>query len=193
MEPAPVELADDVRRARQRFVDVFEPLRPDLYRYSRYLTHSAWEAEELVQDTLARAFVTLGSTFRLPANPKAWLFRVASNVWLDRMRRAREVPGDVPEQVVEDEPGGLVRDAAGSLIGRLAPQERAAVVLKDVFDFTLAEIAESLSTGRCGQGGAPPAGASSVRSPISTPGRHAPRRRSSMRSATRSTPAKSIA
>jgi RNA polymerase sigma-70 factor, ECF subfamily len=146
MEPAPQQLASDVRRAWQRFVDVYEPLRPDLYRYSRYLTRSAWDAEDLVQDTLARAFVTLGSTFRVPANPKAWLFRVASNLWIDRTRRAREVPGEVPDQAVEPEPGGVDRDAARTLIGRLAPQERAAVVLKDVFDFSLAEIAESLST-----------------------------------------------
>jgi RNA polymerase sigma-70 factor (ECF subfamily) len=46
---------------------------------------------------------------------------------------------------VEAEPR-VDRDAASTLIGRLAPQERAAVVLKDVFAFTLAEIAESLAT-----------------------------------------------
>lgn len=146
MEPPSPQLADDVRQAWHRFVDVYEPLRPDLYRYSRYLTRSAWEAEDLVQDTLARAFVTLGCSFRVPANPKAWLFRVASNLWIDRLRRARELPGEVPDRAVETEPGGVDREAAGTLIGRLAPQERAAVVLKDVFDFTLAEIAESLST-----------------------------------------------
>ena len=140
------QLAEDVRQVWQRFVDVYEPLRPELYRYCRYLTRSAWEAEDLVQDTLARAFVTLGCSFRLPANPKAWLFRVASNLWIDRARRTRELPGDVPDQVVTTEPGGVDRDAASTLIGRLAPQERAAVVLKDVFDFTLTEVAESLST-----------------------------------------------
>jgi RNA polymerase sigma-70 factor (ECF subfamily) len=146
MESPPSQLADDVRWAWHRFVDVFEPLRPELYRYSRYLTRSAWEAEDLVQDTLARAFVTLGSTFRVPANPKAWLFRVASNLWIDRTRRARELLGEVPDRMVEPELDGVDRDAVASLIGRLAPQDRAAVVLKDVFEFTLAEIAESLST-----------------------------------------------
>jgi RNA polymerase sigma-70 factor (ECF subfamily) len=145
MEPPSPQLAEDVRQSWHRFVDVYEPLRPDLYRYSRYLTRSAWEAEDLVQDTLARAFVTLGCSYQVPANPKAWLFRVASNLWIDRTRRAREVPGDIPDRGVED-PGGVDRDAAGTLIGRLAPQERAAVVLKDVFELTLAEIAESLST-----------------------------------------------
>lgn len=38
------------------------------------------------------------------------------------------------------------REAAGTLLSQLAPQERAAVVLKDVFDFSLAEIADTLAT-----------------------------------------------
>ncbi len=38
------------------------------------------------------------------------------------------------------------REAAGSLVARLAPQERAALVLKEVFDFSLEETAEALST-----------------------------------------------
>ena len=146
MDRSPTQLAEEVRGSWHHFVDVFEPLRPDLYRYTRYLTRSAWEAEDLVQDTLARAFVTLGCTSQPPANPKAWLFRVASNVWIDRIRRTREAPGEIPDVAGELEPDGIDRDAAAHLIGRLAPQERAAVVLKDVFDFTLAEIAESLST-----------------------------------------------
>src|SRR5262245_47186374 len=45
-----------------------------------------------------------------------------------------------PEQAVE------VRDAAKQLLHRLSPQERAAVVLKDVFDFRLEEIATILQT-----------------------------------------------
>jgi RNA polymerase sigma-70 factor (ECF subfamily) len=78
-------------------------------------------------------------------NPRAWLFRVASNLWIDRMRRMREEPGDVPETVASGEPRAT-REAAGTLIAQLSPQERAAVVLKDAFDLSLEEIAEALST-----------------------------------------------
>jgi len=39
-----------------------------------------------------------------------------------------------------------IREAAGTLLSRLSPQERAAVVLKEAFNFTLEEIAEALST-----------------------------------------------
>jgi RNA polymerase sigma-70 factor, ECF subfamily len=142
------ELAHTVKGSWHRFLDVFEPLRPDLYRYCRYLTHSPWDAEDLVQDVLARAFVTLGCLFQdPPPNPRAWLFRVASNLWIDRKRRSREEPGAVTESGASPEPDPRVsREAAGTLIERLSPQERAAVVLKDVFDLTLDEIAEVLST-----------------------------------------------
>ncbi len=140
------ELAEAVKVSWHRFLDVYEPLRPDLYRYCRYLTRSPWDAEDLAQDTLARAFVTLGRLFQdPPANPQAWLFRVASNLWIDRTRRVREVTGDVPE-VVEEPLLQVDPEAVGTLLVRLSPQERAAVVLKDVFDFTLEEIADSLST-----------------------------------------------
>ncbi|HKA89095.1 MAG TPA: RNA polymerase sigma factor [Haliangiales bacterium] len=134
-----------MRGSWQRFLDVYEPLRPELYRYCRYLTRSPWDAEDLVQDALARAFVTLGCLAQDVPNPRAWLFRVASNLWIDRMRKTREVPGDVPEAVEAREPRAT-REAAGTLIARLSPQERAAVVLKDAFDLSLEEIAETLST-----------------------------------------------
>jgi RNA polymerase sigma-70 factor (ECF subfamily) len=129
----------------RRFLDVHEPLRPQLYRYCRSLTRSPWDADDLVQDTLARAFVTLACMAGPPRNPRAWLFRIASNLWIDRVRRAREEPGPAPEEGTSREPRAA-REAAGTLIARLAPQERAAVVLKDAFDLSLEEIAETLST-----------------------------------------------
>jgi RNA polymerase sigma-70 factor (ECF subfamily) len=75
------------------------------------------------------------------------LFRVASNLWIDRMRRRREEPlaTDVRETSAASDPRNT-REAAGTLLGQLSPQERAAVVLKDVFDFSLDETAEALST-----------------------------------------------
>jgi RNA polymerase sigma-70 factor (ECF subfamily) len=127
------------------FLDLYEPLRPDLYRYCRYLTRSPWDAEDLAQDTLARAFATLAGVEQPPPNPRAWLFRVASNLWIDQTRRARETTSTLPDVGAFREPRDA-REAAGTLIGRLAPQERAAVVLKDVFGLSLEEIAEALST-----------------------------------------------
>ncbi|MCP3138592.1 RNA polymerase sigma factor [Pyxidicoccus xibeiensis] len=142
-------LGEDVKTSWHRFLDVFEPMRPELYRYCRYLTRSPWAAEDLAQDTLARAFVTLGTLFHEVPNPRGWLFRIASNLWIDRSRRARheavlevEPPAEPATQADPREP----REAAGTLLVRLSPQERAAVVLKDVFGLSLEEIADALST-----------------------------------------------
>ncbi|WP_338868613.1 RNA polymerase sigma factor [Myxococcus stipitatus] len=142
-------LSGDVKSSWHRFLDVFEPMRPELYRYCRYLTRSPWAAEDLAQDTLARAFVTLGTLFHEVPNPRGWLFRMASNLWIDRARRSRHEEARVLEphmppapQVDAREP----REAAGTLFVQLSPQERAAVVLKDVFGLSLEEIADALST-----------------------------------------------
>ena len=77
---SPPELAATVKTSWHQFLETFEVPRPDLYRYCRSLTRSPWDAEDLVQDTLARAFVTLGQTGAVPPNPRAWLFRVSARV-----------------------------------------------------------------------------------------------------------------
>ncbi|HTA94421.1 MAG TPA: RNA polymerase sigma factor [Polyangiaceae bacterium] len=144
----PNELPRSVQTSWHGFLGILEPLRPDLYRYCRHLARSPWDAEDLAQDTLARAFVTLGQMGAEPANPRAWLFRVASNLWIDRVRRQRREEAlvtDVRAASEASDPQGT-REAAGTLLGQLSPQERATVVLKDVLDLSLEEIAEALST-----------------------------------------------
>jgi len=140
------DLAALARDACRRFCQAFEPVRPELYRYCRHLTRSPWDAEDLVQDTLARALVTLGTMLKPEIeNPRAWLFRVATNLYIDRTRSAREL-SDPPETAVQVSNERAKREAAGTLIGKLSPQERAAVVLKDAFDLELHDIASVLST-----------------------------------------------
>jgi RNA polymerase sigma-70 factor (ECF subfamily) len=142
------DLPTSVRASWHAFADQLEPLRSALYRYCRYLTRSPWDAEDLAQDALARAFVTLGQMGEAPPNPKAWLFRVASNLWIDQTRRlsAAGPATDAPAPAGLGGEPRLPREAAGTLIVQLAPQERAAVVLKDVFDLSLEEIASTLAT-----------------------------------------------
>lgn len=150
MKATPKELQQfggEVRAAWQRFLDAFEPLRPELYRYCRQLTRSAWDAEDLAQDTMARAFVALGTFFADVPEPRAWLFRVASNLWIDRVRRERrELRLEQPEASSSLPEPQQSREAAATLLVSLSPQERVAVVLKDVFDFSLDDIASVLGT-----------------------------------------------
>ena len=136
-------LASSIRGSWHEFLAAFEALRPELYRYCRHLTRSPWDAEDLAQDVLARAFVTLGKVGAAPPNPRAWLFRVASNAWIDQQRRPRGAPEVAAPAAVDPRD---TREAAGTLIARLAPQERAAVVLKDVFDLPIEDIADVLAT-----------------------------------------------
>jgi RNA polymerase sigma-70 factor (ECF subfamily) len=96
---------------------------------------------------MARAFVTLGQMGEAPPNPRAWLFRVASNLRFDELRRRhREEPIGERDKTTAARDPRVSREAAGTLLVQLSPQERAAVVLKDAFDLSLEEIAEALST-----------------------------------------------
>jgi len=141
------ELAGAAQKAWHRFLETYEPHRAELYRYCRYLTRSPWDAEDLAQDALARAFATLAKMGGSEApNPRAWLFRVASNLWIDEMRRRREVPVATPEPNAAAAEPRAQREAAGTLLVKLSPQERAAVVLKDVFALSLEEIADAIGT-----------------------------------------------
>jgi RNA polymerase sigma-70 factor (ECF subfamily) len=136
-----------VRRARSEFRASVAPLREALHRYCRRLTGNVWDAEDLLQETLARAFAQAGRTHRPIENAMAWLTRIATNAYVDTWRRPPPIPATLPERAAEPVPDPLeVRDALAEVTVLLPPQERAAVVLKDVFDLPLSEIASMLDT-----------------------------------------------
>ena len=146
----PTQIHDDARAAWYRFIDFFAPFRSQLFLYCRRLTGDVWDAEDLMQETLVHSFGVLGRVFNPIANPRGYLTRVATNLWIDAVRRrsAGERAVNWSERVraqAEVDPGE-VRDAASRLIETLSPQERAAFLLKEVFDMSLDEIAEMLVT-----------------------------------------------
>jgi len=154
-EPDP--LHDDLRRAWHRYIDMLVPLRPGLYGYCRRLAGNVWDAEDLVQDTLLRAFGQWGVTSPEIRDPRAYLLRTATNVWIDTLRRRQteaRAPAASVEEVLAPQAGAEanpemssdLRDAGSRLLQRLSPQERAALVLKEVFDMSLDEIAGVLAT-----------------------------------------------
>ena len=152
-----LEITDDIRNtartAFHAYVDMLAPFRPELHRYCRKLTGNIWDAEDLVQDTLLKGFAALGMVHAPIDNPRGYLIRIASNLWIDTQRRrmveetivAKEMAVATPSAQAPSDKHGA-RNAAAKLMDTLAPQERAALVLKDVFDLSLRECAEILST-----------------------------------------------
>jgi len=147
-EPISRDFTKGVRIARHQLAQILDPLRPELFRYCRSLTGDLWDAEDLVQDTLFRAFAKLADVHWNIDNPKAWLFRVATNLWIDHTRRRQEtaMPEHFDAPAPDEAPKPEITEAIAELAHQLPPQERAAVLLKDVFEFSLAEIAAQLRT-----------------------------------------------
>jgi RNA polymerase sigma-70 factor, ECF subfamily len=144
----PDTLREELRTSWHRYLDLVAPARPALHGVCRRLTGNLWEAEDLVQDTLLRAFATLGQIHHGIENPRGYLLRTATHLWIDAQRRrgaeARALAQT--EGPVASAPPGALHDAGERLLQRLSPQERAALVLKDAFDMSLAEIADVLRT-----------------------------------------------
>jgi len=147
----PNQIRDDARAAWHRYIDFLAPFRPELFRYCRRLSGNGWDAEDLVQETMLHGFGVLGRVNSV-GNPRGYLVRIATNLWLDSVRRR-----EAGERAAERERGEKalgqpstdpveVRDAAAALMQMLPPQERAAFVMKEVFDMSLEQIAEALTT-----------------------------------------------
>jgi RNA polymerase sigma-70 factor (ECF subfamily) len=140
-----------VRGPWRRYLDPLADHRPALHACCRWLTGNVWDGEDLVQDTLVRVFSLLGKSDTRLENPKAYLIRTATNLWIDRMRRAAREQAALaleqaePASVSSQEPADI-DSAAGLLFQRLHPQERAAFLMKDVFDLSLDEAAALLGT-----------------------------------------------
>ncbi|PZT72614.1 MULTISPECIES: sigma-70 family RNA polymerase sigma factor [unclassified Streptomyces] len=143
----PQPMLKAAQAARREFLAALEPLRGELFQYCRRLTGSVWDAEDLAQEALARAFTRAAQTHQPVERPMAWLVRIATNAYLDQVRRPAPLLVEPSERAAP--PGAdpaEVRDALAEVATLLAPQERAAVVLKDVFDLPLKEIAAMLNT-----------------------------------------------
>jgi len=126
-------------------------LRPELHRYCSRLMGSVIEGEDVVQDTLAKALVALDGLAETPPL-RAWLFRIAHNRALDVLRskaiRAAEpieAAHNVVDQANPDPVGELMRqEAVSTAVSRFAELpilQRSVIILKDILDEPLAEIA----------------------------------------------------
>src|SRR5258706_8249828 len=133
------------------FLETIAQLRPRLHRYCSRMTGSVMDGEDVVQDALFEAYRKLEQyDDSRPLAP--WLFRIAQTRCIDWLRRrgARveaETAAMDPDYVMPANPPVLgIGRAVEQMVIRLPPKERACVLLKDVFDYTLEEIAELVSS-----------------------------------------------
>src|SRR3989454_9581483 len=133
------------------FLETVSHLRPSLHRYCARMTGSVSDGEDVVQDALFQAYRKL-DTFddKRPLAP--WLFRIAHNRCIDFLRRHEvrkeaETAAMVPDRVIPvDPPGRALGRAVEHLVLTLPPKERACVLLKDVFEYSLEEIADLVNS-----------------------------------------------
>jgi RNA polymerase sigma-70 factor (ECF subfamily) len=131
-----------------------ERYRPRLFGIAYRMLGGVHDAEDVVQETMLRWQETDRAVIR---EPEAWLVSVATRIAIDKLRRAtreRETyPGPwLPEPVADDRfaadrSAELASDLSMAflvLLERLAPEERAAFLLREVFDADYDEIARTL-------------------------------------------------
>ncbi len=147
-------------RDRVRFEEEALDLADQVYRVARRLAPSREEAEDLVQETYARAFRNWRS-FAPGTNLRAWLFRILTNLNIDRGRRASRAPDTQPleegdyflyDKLEEagtepDEDKVVERLSQDSVVEALAsvPHDfRDVIVLVDIGDFSYRDAAQIL-------------------------------------------------
>jgi RNA polymerase sigma-70 factor (ECF subfamily) len=136
--------------AREQFLAMVAGVRPELHRYCARLTGSVIEGEDIVQDTLARAFYALSLQAEVPPL-RPWLFKIAHNAALDFLkshaRKYTDVQADMTDVAgFEERPDPAVVRAALARFLALPVTQRSAVILKDVLGHSLEETAETMGT-----------------------------------------------
>jgi RNA polymerase sigma-70 factor (ECF subfamily) len=135
------------------FTALLAAQRPGLHRYCARMAGSALDAEDIVQEAMAKAALHYDPAAIREA--KAWLYRVAHNAALDFLRRRRlerslfvdEIPEDQLADLSED-PHAAAATAAAALATfmHLPVAQRSAVILADVLGHALTEIAQLLES-----------------------------------------------
>ena len=145
------EIGREARNLYASFIESVDEYRPALWRFCMKLTSNVWDAEDLLQETLMKAFVAMGQ-IKHPIMPKSYLFRIASNAWIDHQRKVR--PDAVYDSQVHDvravdwgDRGDRrleVIEGIEVLLRSLTPRQAVVMLLVDVFDFTANEVGEMM-------------------------------------------------
>ena len=147
-------------RDRLRFEEEALELADQVYRVARRLVSTREEAEDLVQETYARAFRAWRS-YTPGTNLRAWLLRILTNLNIDRGRREQRTPdiesidneefalfrkldGGAAEEDVDHLVERLSQDAVVQALSAVPHHFREAIVLVDIGDFTYQDAAQIL-------------------------------------------------
>lgn len=149
----------------QEFEALLAPLLPMAYRVALHLTHNPDDAQDLVQEAALQAFRAF-ATFTPGTNFKAWLFKIMTNLFLNRHRQQQREPEraaleDVPERYLytqtqraglhaaHADPAALILERLGAeqvtaAIADLPAEMRAVATLSFLEEFGYQEIADIL-------------------------------------------------
>jgi RNA polymerase sigma-70 factor, ECF subfamily len=160
-ESSPRQLATDARD-RVRFEEEALELSDQVYQVARRLTGSREEADDLVQETYARAFRAWRS-FEPGTNLRAWLFRILTNLNIDRGRKIQRSPDTQPLEETDYFLYNKLEESTGDgtpderrVVERLSQNDavvaladlphnfRDVVLLVDLADFTYSDAAQIL-------------------------------------------------
>ena len=165
VEPEPVDLDTETPEQRQaRFEADALPFVDQLYPAALRMTRSPNDAEDLVQETYAKAFSAFHQ-FTPGTNLKAWLYRILTNTYINSYRKKQRQPQQITDEIedwqvaaaeahtssglksaemeaLEHLPDSDVKDA----LQKLPDDFRYAVYLADVEGFPYKEIAEIMDT-----------------------------------------------
>jgi RNA polymerase sigma-70 factor (ECF subfamily) len=115
------------------------------------MTGDEQAAYDLTQEVFVRAWQRFDAV-RAYEQPRGWLFRVATNLALTHLRRhgapaAGPVALDAAPDPAASDPARRVveRDQVRRVLLQLAPQRRAALVLREVYGLSCAEVAQTLA------------------------------------------------
>ncbi|MCM3703583.1 RNA polymerase sigma factor [Paenibacillus macerans] len=130
------------------FPDWVDAHQKALRSYCHSLTGSAWEGDDLAQDTWLRVWSSLrnqGDRIRLT---RAYLYKAARNTWIDRGRKKMlpahpMVVEELPQQRLDET---SVWAAMETLVSQLPPNQRTALLLVDVLQYTAAEAAQLIQS-----------------------------------------------
>ncbi|MCA1321632.1 sigma-70 family RNA polymerase sigma factor [Bacillus tianshenii] len=138
------DLVDETRKLKNEFEAIVSAYSADLWNYCKYVTGSPWDGEDLYQETMIKSFGLLPQRWSDITDKKYYLFRMATNTWLDQCRKQKRVIGTLDEASEPQHDFSdrlMLEEILTSLESNLTPKQTAAFLLLDIFQFSAEEIA----------------------------------------------------